>query len=83
MIIVLAINIRYIYYYETPAEDETMNAARYPEVLNGPIGRWHSTVKHAIWLLNNNARSHYHTLVTFWIEQKISDVGFGALAFLI
>lgn len=53
-----------VYYYETLAKNETIGAARYLEFFKRFVDREHNTSKHAVWLLDDNARPNRHSLIT-------------------
>lgn len=56
MMVAVAISIKGICCYEILAKNETVHAARYLEFLKRFMDRWHGNRRHAIWLLDDNAR---------------------------
>lgn len=67
--IVLAVDIRGVPYYEILVEMKAINVARYLEFVKTLMGRWQSYRKHTVLLFYNNSRPHRHTSVTSWMEQ--------------
>lgn len=67
-IVVLAMDIRSTCYYEMLAE--TVNGVDYLGFLKRPMNHRHGNRKHAVWLLDDNARPHRNASVTSWINQR-------------
>lgn len=57
MMVVLAMNIKDICYYELLAKNETLNAFA---ISSFSRNLWHSKQKHVVWLVDKNASRHTH-----------------------
>lgn len=68
LMLVLAMDFNGICYYELLARNETMNGARYLEFLKRLFQKWHANRRHAVWLLDNNARAHRTTQINQWLK---------------
>lgn len=70
VMMVLAMDIHGICYYEILDKNEKMSATRYLEFLKRLMDRWRGSRKHTVWLLDDNARPHRTAPITQWIEEN-------------
>jgi len=70
VMIILAMDIRGICYYEILNQNEKIGFARYLEFLKRLMEKWHGNQQHTVWILDDNARPHRHASVTQWIEDN-------------
>ena len=70
VMLILAMDIKGIFYYELLAENENVNSARYLEFLTNLMDVWRGNRQHRVWLLDDNARPHRSAEITGWIKQS-------------
>lgn len=70
VMLIVALDIHGICYYEILAEKGTVTARRYLEFLQNLVNKRRGKRKHTMWLLDDNAKPHRHALVTAWIAEN-------------
>lgn len=70
VIMILAMDIKGICYYEILDENQSVNQQRYLEFLKSLIKKWHRFSKHRVWILDDNARPHRNSIISSWIESR-------------
>ena len=70
VMLICAMDITGICYYEFLDEKETVNATRYLQFLKNLWSKWHKNRRHVTWFLDDNARPHRNASVKAWIEEK-------------
>ena len=70
VMMILAMDIRGICYYEILSDKEKMDAPRYLELLKRLMDRWPGNRKNTVWVLDDNARPHRTASITQWFEEN-------------
>ena len=77
VMLICAMDIKGIWYYEFLDEKETVNATTYLQFMKILWRKLHRNRRHVTWLLDDNARLHRNASVKAWIEEKKFPVGFN------
>jgi histone-lysine N-methyltransferase SETMAR len=70
VMIILAMDIRGICYYEIIAPKEKVNSARYLAFLKRLVAKWGGNRKHELWLLDDNSTVHRAGSILTWLEKN-------------
>lgn len=68
VLLILAMDVTGICYYEILPEKETLKGPRYLEFLRRLMDKWHGNRQHRVWLLDDNAKPHRSAAIIQWIE---------------
>jgi hypothetical protein len=70
VMVVMAMDINGICYYEILGRQEKMDGPRYLEFLKRLMDRCSGDRKHPVWLLDDNARPHRTSQITAWLDEN-------------
>ena len=70
VMMILAMDIKGIFYYELLHEKETVNATKYLDFLKKVMEKFKRGRKHTVWLLDDNARPHRSPIINQFLEEK-------------
>lgn len=70
LMLILAMDVNGICYYELLAEKEKVNGPRYLEFLQKLMSRWRRTRRHTVCVIDDNAKPHRTRPMDAWMEHN-------------